>query len=220
MANDIMDRRSLLNCDAFRRSSASMGAGYFTNAVLRTHHDKPVGFYDDLIKDKLVVIHFMYAKCRGICPTSTATLVKVQHALGKRVGKDVFMYSITLKPQEDSPAALKEYAQMHGVKPGWLFLTGSEYDITTLRFRLFSWDHPAVDFDLDQHTGMVRIINDPLNRWTMCPTSAKPSQIVDAISWVEPTKSLALRFRDNRLAQAKIDREALEAKLAKAAHHG
>jgi len=218
----MMNRRDFLGCHVAdkSRSAASLGPGYFTNAVLRTHENKLVRFYEDLIKGKLVVINFMYAKCQGACPRAIANLLKVQQTLHNRVGRDIFMYSITLKPQEDTPAVLKEYVRIHGVKPGWLFLTGSEYDLTTIRFKLFRWDHPVVDYDIDQHTGMVRIINDTLNRWGMCPTSAKPYQIVEAITWAEPTKPLEVRLRENIEAQARINQEAREAALAEAAGHG
>jgi protein SCO1/2 len=37
---------------------------------LRTHRNQRVRFYDDLIKDKVVLINFMYAHCEGICPGS------------------------------------------------------------------------------------------------------------------------------------------------------
>ena len=75
----------------------------FPNVTLTTHEGKKVRFYDDLIKDKIVLINFMYVKCEGICPGTTANLLKVQKMLGDRVGRDIFMYSITLKPEEDTP---------------------------------------------------------------------------------------------------------------------
>ena len=75
----------------------------FPNVTLTTHEGKKVKFYDDLMKDKIVIINFMYVKCEGKCPGTTANLVKVQKLLGDRVGKDIFMYSITLKPEEDTP---------------------------------------------------------------------------------------------------------------------
>ena len=50
------------------------------------------------------------------------------------MGKDLFMYSMTVKPEEDDPAALKSYAQMHrALRPGWTFLTGDPYDLETIR---------------------------------------------------------------------------------------
>jgi protein SCO1/2 len=220
--SNLMSRRNFLAGRASDRTRPqySLGPEYYTNAVLRTHENKPVRFYDDLIKGKLVMINFMYANCQGICPRATANLVKVQRALNGRVGKDIFMYSISLKPEEDTPEVLGEYARVHGVKPGWLFLTGSEYDITTIRFKLFRWNHPAVDFDLDRHTGMARILNDSLNHWGMYPTIALAEQIVEAIKWAEPTPSLEVRLRENRLAQAKIDEEARAARLAAPTHQG
>lgn len=204
-----MNRRNLFAkiASSGSRPAASLGPEYYTNTVLRTHENKEVRFYDDLIKGKLVVFNFMYANCQGACPMTTANLLKVQHALKNRVGKDIFMYSITLKPEEDDPKALKEYAEMHGVKPGWLFLTGDPFELTTIRFRLFRWDNPGLDFDVNQHTGMVRIINDTINRWSMCPTLAQPYQIVNAISWAEPTKPYKVRLQENIAAQARIDRE-------------
>src|ERR671925_1366788 len=99
----MMDRRELFTSFASCRipKTASLGASHYTNAVLRTHENKKVRFYDDLIKDKLVVINFMYANCQSACPRSTSNLVKVQRMLGGRVGRDIFMYSITLKPEQD-----------------------------------------------------------------------------------------------------------------------
>src|SRR5689334_24980607 len=86
---------------------------YFPNFELTTHEGKKVHFYDDLIKDKIVVINFMYAQCEGICVPVTQNLKRVQNLLGRRVGRDIFMYSITLKPEGDTPEKLKHDVQVH-----------------------------------------------------------------------------------------------------------
>jgi protein SCO1 len=204
-----MDRRQFFT--SFAKSatcsvSGSPGSEYFTNAVFRTHENKEVRFYDDLIKDKHVVINFMYTRCEGSCPITTAKLAKVQQTLKQRVGRDIFMYSISIKPEEDDPAALKEYAQMYRTKPGWLFLTGSREDTDTVRMRLFSEYHPAIDLNKYQHTGMIRIINDNLNRWFMAPAQASAETLVQAVRWCDPPKPLAVRIRENAIIQAKIDK--------------
>ena len=94
--------------------SGSLGPEYYTNAVFRTHENKEVRFYDDLIKNKHVVINFMYTRCEGSCPITTANLAKAQAALKNRVGRDIFMYSISLKPEQDDPSTLKKYAKCTG----------------------------------------------------------------------------------------------------------
>jgi protein SCO1/2 len=158
---------------------------YFPNVALRTQDGKQVRFYDDLVKDKVVTINFFYAKCEEICPRVTANLARVQKALGDRVGRDIFMNSITLAPKEDSPAVLKHYATMHGALPGWTFLTGEPADIELLRRSLgFTNPDPRVDKDVTQHIGNVRYGNEPLMLWAACPGQASAEWIAESISWV------------------------------------
>ena len=161
-------------------------ARYFPNVVLTSHEGKRVRFYDDLIKDKIVLINFMYAKCEGICPGITANLARVQKLLGNRVGRDIFMYSITLKPEQDTPAALKHYAQMHRTGPGWLFLTGAPADVELLRRKLgFTDPDPKRDKDTSNHIGNVRYGNEALMLWAACPGLSKAAAIAEAVSWVD-----------------------------------
>jgi protein SCO1/2 len=157
-------------------------ADYFPNVVVHTHDGKTLRFYDDLVHGKVVVFNMMYTACTGICPGNTANLLQVQQALGDRVGRDVFMYSMTLQPEFDTPAALREYVARYGIKPGWTFLTAAPGDMDLLRRKLgFFDDDPTVDLALNDHTGMIRIGNEALDRWSMMPALQSPSQIVRAI---------------------------------------
>ena len=187
LAGGLLARASAEELSLDDRSSREMIRDrYFPNVVLTTHEGKKVRFYDDLIKDKIVLINCMYAKCDGVCPGITANLVRVQRALGARVGRDIFMYSISLKPEEDTPMMLKHYAEMHHVGPGWLFLTGNPADIELLRRRLgFTNPDPKLDADKTQHIGMVRYGNEPLQLWAACPGLAHASWIVESVGWVD-----------------------------------
>jgi len=165
---------------------------YFPNLVLTSHEGKKVKFYDDLVKDKIVVFNMFYAKCEGICSPVTRNLARVQNLLGDRVGKDIFFYSFSLKPKEDTVPALKHYAEMHKVKPGWLFLTGSADDMEILRRKLgFVDPDPEVDKDTSNHIGVLKYGNEPLQRWGGCPGMQAPDAIAEAISWVDWPKDSA-----------------------------
>jgi len=165
---------------------------YFPNLVLTTQEGKKVKFYDDLVKDKIVVFNMFYAKCEGICSPVTRNLARVQNLLGDRVGKDIFFYSFSLKPKEDTVPALKHYAEMHKVKPGWLFLTGSADDMELLRRKLgFVDPDPEVDKDTSNHIGVLKYGNEPLQRWGGCPGMQAPDAIAEAISWVDWPKDSA-----------------------------
>lgn len=158
---------------------------YFPPVTLVTHEGKQVRFYEDLVKDKVVTINFFYAKCDGVCPGITANLAKVQRLFGNRVGRQIFMYSITLKPEQDTPAVLKEYRDMYDIQPGWTYLTGKPADIEQLRVSLgFTYPDPRIDKDKSQHIGNIRYGNEPLCLWSACPGLAHPKWIVESISWV------------------------------------
>jgi protein SCO1/2 len=159
---------------------------YFPNFELTTHEGKKVHFYDDLIKDKIVVLNFMYVKCKGVCMPVTLNLKRVQNLLGGRVGRDIFMYSITLKPEEDTPQALRRYVRAHRIKPGWTFLTGKPADINTLRRSLGFKDAKAkLDNDITNHTGMVKYGNEARQWWAMFPGEANAPWIVECILWMD-----------------------------------
>lgn len=165
---------------------------HFPNVSLITHEGRKVRFYDDLVKDKIVVINFMYAKCEGICPGITTNLVKVQRLLGNRVGRDIFMYSLTLKPEQDKPQDLAEYARMHKVGPGWQYLTGAPADLELLRRKLgFTDPDPVVDADKSNHIGNIRYGNEPQQLWAACPGMSRPEMIVESIGWLEPEEDRA-----------------------------
>ena len=165
---------------------------YFPNLVLTTHEGNKVKFYDDLVKDKIVIFNMFYAKCEGICSPITRNLVRLQNILGSRVGKEIFMYSFTLKPKEDNVEALAHYAHMHKVKPGWFFLTGSAEDMETVRRKLgFVDPDPQVDKDLSNHIGVIKYGNEPLERWGGCPGMSSPEWIAETLSWVDWPKNQA-----------------------------
>ena len=158
----------------------------FPNVTLTTHEGTEVRFYQDLIKGKIVLINFMYATCTNSCPTFTANLVRVQRLFGNRIGRDVFMYSISLDPEHDTPEVLSQYVKNYSVQPGWTFLTGSTADITTLRRRLGLRDlDPVVDADKSQHIGVVLYGDERFDRWAACPALSEPREIVKYVGLVD-----------------------------------
>ena len=157
-------------------------ANYFPNTVVQTHDGRKLRFYDDVVRGKVVVFNMMYSVCTGICPGNTANLLQVQQALGDRLGKDIFMVSMTLQPEFDTPQALQRYVKSYGINPGWTFLTGEPKEMDVIRRKLgFFNDDPKIDADLANHTGMVRIGNESLDRWFMMPALSAPKQSARAI---------------------------------------
>ncbi len=167
-----------------RKGGTRWGADYFPNIPLTSHEGKELRFFDDLIKDKVVVINFIYVTCPDACPLDTARLSKVHQILGDRVGRDIFMYSITIDPERDTPEALAEYAEKFRVGPGWLFLTGKEEDILLLRKKLGLY-MAGLDEERKDHSMTLLIGNQRTGQWMKRSPMDSPYFIAEQIgSWL------------------------------------
>ena len=102
---------------------------YFTDVVLINHNGEKVRFYTDLLAGKVVIINSFFATCKGVCLPMNRNLEKIQEALGDRIGKDVYIISISVDPTVDTPPRLKEYAKKLNAKPGWYFMTGEKQNV-------------------------------------------------------------------------------------------
>jgi protein SCO1/2 len=174
------------------------GVDYFPNVPLVTHEGKPVRFFDDVIKGKVVVINFIYTSCPDACPLETARLREVQKILGDRVGRDVFMYSITIDPKVDTPEVLKHYAEKFQVGPGWLFLTGKEADITLLRRKLGLYgEEDQSPESIKDHSLTLIIGNQSTGQWMKSSPYENPYVLATQVgSWLHNWKLPPKEKRD------------------------
>ena len=161
-------------------ASNRWGANYFPNVSLTTQDGKTVHLYDDLLKGKTVVVNLIYTHCQDSCPLETARLAQVQHMLGDRMGKDIFFYSISIDPENDTPEVLKSYAEKFHAGPGWLFLTGKKADIDLVGRKLGLYSDPALN--RDGHTTDLMIGNEPSGQWTRNNATDNPRFLFLTIS--------------------------------------
>lgn len=112
-------------------------------------------FYTDLVKDKIVVINFMFTTCTKICPMSGANFSRLQTILGKRLGQDVFLISVTTDPETDSPEKLKVWGEKFNAKSGWTLITGEKEKVDEL-LRALTGDGPNKGY----HVPSLVMVND------------------------------------------------------------
>lgn len=83
-----------------------------------------VSLRDGLGGDDPIMLNFIYTSCTAVCPVMSATFHHVQDQLGADGGK-VRMVSISIDPEHDTPARLRDYAGKYHAGPQWKMLTGS-----------------------------------------------------------------------------------------------
>jgi protein SCO1/2 len=85
---------------------------------------KTVALASELDDGRPVVLSFIYTSCTTVCPVTTATLAELQGKLGM-AAKRVHLVSITIDPENDTPARLREYAKKFGAGPDWQHYSGT-----------------------------------------------------------------------------------------------
>jgi protein SCO1/2 len=155
---------------------ASPAHKYFTDVTLVNQNGETMRLYSDLLKGKVVVINAFFTSCQGSCPVMAATLAKIQDWLGDRLGKNVYLISLSVDPQTDTPEKLKEYAQRFKAKPGWYFLTGKKDNVEWALYKLGQYVEQKED-----HLNIMIIGNESTGLWKKAFGLSKPEDIIKIV---------------------------------------
>jgi protein SCO1/2 len=137
-------------------------------------------FYSDLVKDRVVVMNFIFTSCTTVCPTMGATFARVQKLLGNR---DVALISISVDPLTDTPQRLEAWSRKLDAQPGWTLVTGSKTDIDRL-LRSLGVFTP----DKNSHTPTVLVGDAKRGTWRRASGLATPTAIVALVDAMVPAQ--------------------------------
>jgi protein SCO1 len=110
-------------------------------------------------RGKVVAVAFIYTWCPDVCPMLTDKMARVQDALGSDFGAKIAFLSITVDPERDTPAALKDYAAAFDANlAGWSFLTGEPAAVREVAQRYGVAVREAADGQVD-HTLLTTLVD-------------------------------------------------------------
>jgi protein SCO1 len=125
--------------------------------TLTSQDGAPVSLAD--LRGKVVAVTFIYTLCTDTCPVLTPMMSFVQDRLGPDFGTKIAFVSITVDPERDTPAVLKEYAEAFGADPaGWAFVTGAQEAIREVTRRYGVFAAKTADGDVD-HSFLTSIVD-------------------------------------------------------------
>jgi len=182
---------SLVSSQILLANEAVWGGDYFPNHVLLDHNGKEHRFFDDLIKDKVVIINFIYTTCPDVCPMETAQMVQVSRILSERVGKDVHFLTISIDPETDTPEVLKEYRERF--RANWPFYTGNKDEIIDIRRKLGLYVEDIGGGENNHNVNMI-IGNQKTGRWMKRTPFENPYVLADQIgNWLHGYKPVTAK---------------------------
>lgn len=159
------------------------GQSYFGEIPLVDQDGQTRRLYSDLLRGKVVVIDFMFTSCTGACPIMSTNLAKIQDWLGDRLGKDVYLLSVSVDPVNDTPAKLKEYAARFKARPGWYFLTGSKENVDAALRKLGNYVETP-----EAHQNLFIIGNERSGLWKKAFGLAQPEALIPIVQSVVEDK--------------------------------
>ncbi len=133
-------------------------------------------FYADLVKGKIVIVNFVYTTCKDICPLSGENFARLQTLLGERLGKEVYLLSISTDPETDSPSKLKAWSERFKPKAGWTFVTGEKMPMQTL-LQALTGEGARRGF----HTPAALLINDESGAWVRTYGLESPQRLTQML---------------------------------------
>lgn len=146
---------------------------YFGDDVLLDQDGVGRKFYSELLKDRVVLLNFVFTQCRDACPLMTQRLRTVRQQLGDSFAKTVYFLSLSVDPEHDSPQQLKAFAQKQRAdEPGWRFLTAEPATMQALLRRLGQFQGQPED-----HSTLLIAGNPAKGHWL----KIRPDSPVEAI---------------------------------------
>jgi cytochrome oxidase Cu insertion factor (SCO1/SenC/PrrC family) len=155
-------------------SEAEMKArNYFTDFPVITQDGQELPFFSGVLKDRVVLLSLFFTNCKQACPLTTQRLAEVQDRLGDDLGSRIFLISISLDPDHDTPEVVKNYAAKFQPKKGWLFITGEKKHLQQITYRL---GHTTEQIDMHNTHYMIGNVN--IERWSKLAPNLPPEAIV------------------------------------------
>jgi cytochrome oxidase Cu insertion factor (SCO1/SenC/PrrC family) len=101
------------------------------SAALTDHEGRALTFAD--FQGKTLVFSFFFASCPGVCPRETQALAQVQRRLSPELKTRVRFVSLSVDPENDTPAVLKKFGLANGADlSDWSFVRTNEHSTRAL----------------------------------------------------------------------------------------
>ncbi len=115
---------------------------------------------NETYKGKVYVLEFFFTSCPTICPKMNQSMLQIEKTF---FGNPNFgIVSISINPEHDTPAVLKEHRELLGVKSSnWNFLTGDKtyiFDLSNKGFNLYTGENNKAKGGFE-HSGLFALID-------------------------------------------------------------
>jgi len=148
---------------------------YFTDLEVIDQNGKRLRFYSDVLKDRVLLINFIFTSCMDACPLMTQRLIQTRELLVDAVKDDIWFVSISIDPERDTPEAMKAFAEKQGAdETRWMWLTGTKQNLEFIVKRLGQYTD-----EIEAHSTLMLAANTRTRHWTRVMPMVPPAGIAE-----------------------------------------
>ncbi|MGI4952941.1 MAG: SCO family protein [Janthinobacterium lividum] len=130
-------------------------------------------------RGRWMLVYFGYTHCPDACPTALQDMATAMDQLGDKK-KDVALVFITVDPERDTPAVVKDYVS--AFEAGITALSGSAAEVADAAraYRVYYAKHPTKDGGYDMDHSSIIYLMDPEGRFVANFTHETPPDQIAA----------------------------------------
>jgi len=135
---------------------------FFTDLEVIDQNGNKLRFYSDVLKDRVVLISFIFTNCQDYCPMVAKKLTQTRALMADSIKDEVWYISISIDPERDTPEAMKKFAIKQMIDESrWIFLTGKKENLDYLVKKLGQYTQ-----DVESHSTLMLAGNTKTRHWT------------------------------------------------------
>ena len=137
----------------------------------------------DQLQGKWWLVYFGFTFCPDACPLALADMTKVKTQLSEEMAEQIGFAFISVDPDRDSPARLKEYVSYFD--PEFIAMTGDPAALEDLASKVgvvfIVPENPEDENYIVDHSTFMLLWNPQVNLKAILKAPHKPEQVADAI---------------------------------------
>lgn len=94
---------------------------------------RQVRLVSDIVRKRVVALNFFFTGCSTVCPVQAVALAHAQRRLGKALGEQVVLVSISIDWLGDTEQSIRRFARAHGAGPHWHYLKAQPETVDAVR---------------------------------------------------------------------------------------
>lgn len=131
-------------------------------------------------RGKWMLVYFGYTRCPDACPTALSDLANAYDMLDAAAKRNVAMLFVTVDPERDTPAAMKDYVASFDAPIVGLSGTPEQVRAAEAGYRVYAAKHPEKDGEYSMDHSSIIYVMDPAGRFVANFTHESPPEQIAA----------------------------------------